>query len=488
MRILSISYTPNLIKNSPNQRGNLVNYSTGKDTFTSFKANPKPALAAIQKGAQEVLSNPDLMRKEFPAFLAAAFAAMAGLAKGVLPSEKDAGKAAEDFAIIVANEHQYDTEEEIQEEALEIEGLRSAEIKEDSANKQPAKGIELPRRHGTLSAQEAHLRETALKIDNISKESEQKIRDIWNVIISRGYSSDEERKSADKSELALRKQQSNMIAVNMATKLEDNLSNSERLEEIIDNYHEEIQAVYDNTNIDKTSSSVTEADKSAEEITEENTESEITFTNEKKSTLEYVHPGTLSDSFTTNLNNFWNSFKYKVSHEAFPDQKINWKESYPIRFTVNQYDILEEIRSKRGRDRYRNIKTSMASEIADVINNEPRFKKYFKLHSAMRLIDRFVDFNNEIDTQTQVTNIINKLESLIESEFKKKCKAEIYEDGNGDISASLIIDLSKADDKYKKIFGTTTLNIGICKIKEKNYFQDDSSMINTIVVKGACRG
>ena len=231
MKVLGIIHSPNYADSTVKKHYQVTKFfgdtfeKTEKSDNTAFKANPKPIINSLQEGAQKVLNNPELIQKSFPAFLAAAFAAMIDLANGKETNTDD------NAAQIAAKEF------------IKSEIEKTSEITEQTKDEISAKRyIELPRRHGTLSIQENYLRETAAKISDISEESERNLQEIWQRLISKGYESDEQRKAASKEELILRKKQSNTLSENIANELSQNIGDTQKIEDIISNYYDKVFA------------------------------------------------------------------------------------------------------------------------------------------------------------------------------------------------------------------------------------------------------
>ena len=363
-----------------------------------------------------------------------------------------------------------------EEKPVQKEDLKSAQqeepvVKEEIVITPKDGGIILPRRQGTLSPTENKLRDTAAAITGLSEEATKQLHEIWQLIMTKNLTEDE-RKVATSKTLSGLKAHYNGIAAELNQALIEKLNDNKQLETIIENYHRKY--------IRKDFSIQTEAPKSTNDDYEEAKKQLVG----KLDT--YIVTETLpSECFATNLTNFWKIFKSNMK-EKYAGQKINWSFVNPITEGLTEGDVLNEL--SLGLDEYKHIPLSAAAEIADAINKEPGFK-YFTLHAALRLFDRFVKFRGkDVSIGDQIKNIYTVLNNAVNKALNDGINYTEHfsinrTTGKKFMLANVILDLSEADNATKKTLGNTNLIIGMgdMRTEERN---KHTAIITTFIRKG----
>jgi len=230
----------------------------------------------------------------------------------------------------------------------------------------------------------------------------------------------------------------------------------------------------------------------------------------------YYSPGTAPKGLLTNITNILLRFEKKVEDDYaagalyLKDTKITseprWMHRPSAGYNITVEDLKKEIRQTnathkyRGKynyHRYNNINSSNINEVVEAINSDERFLKLFTLHAAGRLIDRFVDLdNNEVSIKEQASNLIDKLEEVIRKAIRQGgIIVEPSEDskhgGNYRKYLAPILRIPTEffinDQESAKIFGTNELQIDLCEYQPvSNYYRtkNKQALICTIYSKG----
>ena len=145
-------------------------------------------------------------------------------------------------------------------------------------------------------------------------------------------------------------------------------------------------------------------------------------------------------------------------------------------------EILKEIRAQKKRNPecpYEHIIYENYDYIAEIINNDRRYSDLFDLHSALRLIDRFVNFRDETtDPEVQSRRILNELFRRIQNACKTGTRLEVHEN-KGRVGPRIIL---KADENNTDIFGTHDIIIGLSERQaRKQYRPVDNSCKEAII-------
>jgi len=155
----------------------------------------------------------------------------------------------------------------------------------------------------------------------------------------------------------------------------------------------------------------------------------------KKGIIPYKHVGTISD-FNSALNKLLLQFRKDISNVELQSKsnlplKLKLTQTLPVYY--NEENLINDIKNEiiqrnDSTSPYHHIDENQAEILAEVINSDPRFKEYFTLHSALRLIDRFVDLKNEEnDVETQTKIVLDNFFMAIEKAIKNGLEIEIYQ-------------------------------------------------------------
>ena len=209
----------------------------------------------------------------------------------------------------------------------------------------------------------------------------------------------------------------------------------------------------------------------------------------------------ISSDLPTHFNKIVSNFNKEYSKKYYDENKekiICAQKGLKMPKKVSVHDIKKEIEKlqKENSNNYVKITTVALGKsdtkrnanlseryktIAEIINNDKRFEKWFTLHAALRLIDRFVDFNSNVSMKEQCKEIVDTIEKTFIIMIKKGLLIvpHISEEQTNDNNEShnslyygpnINISLDNFDEseheireQFKKIFGTNTLTLGFGK-------------------------
>lgn len=204
--------------------------------------------------------------------------------------------------------------------------------------------------------------------------------------------------------------------------------------------------------------------------------------------------GTPSEYSATQLDEILRYFvktiynDYKDKEKQNPGlEKPKWLYNIPLPKSIRKLDITKEL--KEGR--YERIKDKHIQEIVEVINEDPRYSDLFDIHSALRLIDRYVKFNS-VDTgiDVQSKKILDKLFEMIEQGYKDGIYVDVYVDKkSGFTGPSITLKAENFDEEALELFGSADIVLGISeRQKGKVYRGVDNNkkeaIISTIYPEG----
>lgn len=204
--------------------------------------------------------------------------------------------------------------------------------------------------------------------------------------------------------------------------------------------------------------------------------------------LYFKIPGTLEPNVKNNLTRLLLRFEDYVSKGG--TVRTKWMHRNPVSEKVLADDIKHEIRFRQGGDcPYKNISVEDADELADLINNDSRFRDLFTLHSALRLIDRFVNFNSDVPLEDQCHYAITKIYNALQKAMSNGVDIEVFEDyKHNAFAARMVIEPDKiANPDAFDIAGSYPIKITICENQDdpSNYqFGRKLPIISTIFTKG----
>ena len=198
-------------------------------------------------------------------------------------------------------------------------------------------------------------------------------------------------------------------------------------------------------------------------------------------TYKFSIPGTADENVMKDMKRMLDSFEKAVSQKS----KRRFMYRQPLSVKVWEKDVLHEVEKPKS---YRHINKSNASEVADALNSDPRFHEMFTLHAALRLVDRFVDFNSDEPIDQQCHFILDKLSEVLRKSLKEGVEVEAYEEeSSSKVGARITINEGGYDDEAMSIFGTYPIRLGICESQpDPNYYNkyNKKPIISTIYTKG----
>jgi hypothetical protein len=160
-----------------------------------------------------------------------------------------------------------------------------------------------------------------------------------------------------------------------------------------------------------------------------------------------------------NLRHMYIKFRKTVDKNGIP---VNHKTRDPVSYNIKKEEVIENINNQKDGP-YKNISRGNAAKVAKAINSDQRFHNMFTTHAAMRLIDRYVDFNSDKSIESQCHNILDVIVSTLQKSFKEEVPVYLYEDKNHQIGMNLLIPETVYDKNAVKIFGTYPLRLGFCQ-------------------------
>ncbi len=358
------------------------------------------------------------------------------------------------------------------------------------SNQEETQNIVFPKKHGRLSKTQEELKTavTGLSSNGVNKDL---TTDVCKELLNKGSHNNID---------------NNDLAHNLAQELTANKDNPEKINEIISSYAEIIGIIPvkqeeksdERAKKDKATASGTnsatlqtgvkvvgkidlnsvehknrtqEIQNSSTDGIVENSSAEIVEHETLPKTYYYKVTGTLKPNIKTNLYDLFKCFKIKTRENrklANDTKKIKWKLEKPVTKRVLKQDVENELKN----DKYYNINKNNIDTVVDIINSDENYSKIFGLHSAMRFIDRFLDFDSDIALEEQASNAMEVLINTIRAALKKGVIMEEYVTPyypNNDfekepemlVGLRLQIPEDYYDKKALELFGTYPLRIGI---------------------------
>lgn len=205
------------------------------------------------------------------------------------------------------------------------------------------------------------------------------------------------------------------------------------------------------------------------EVKNENTKSSI-----------FTIPGTADKNVMLNLKRLLLQFEHQIEKE---DSNPRYQCGKALSLNIDDNAIMKELRDHD----YAHIDKNNITDIKDAINSDPRFHEMFTLHAAMRLIDRFADFNSTESLDIQCHNILDKLDQVLQKSFKEGLEVRRYKDDNGRIGLRLFVTEDIYDNETRAVFGSYPFRLGICENQpDSTYYnkRNKQPLICTIFTKG----
>lgn len=212
-------------------------------------------------------------------------------------------------------------------------------------------------------------------------------------------------------------------------------------------------------------------------------DSEMELMNDKTKASIFRIPGTVDKDVMINLRHLLVQFERQVEKE---NANLRYQNNRSLGWNVSEQDVLAEL-SVPNDSPYKNINNSNAFEIANAINSDLRFHEMFTMHAAMRLIDRFADFNSEVPIDEQCHKILDKLTDVLQKSFKEGIEVRRYKDPANRIGLRLSISEDVYDEDAKAIFGSYPFRLGMCENQpDLNFYNKrfKKPLICTIFTKG----
>ena len=177
---------------------------------------------------------------------------------------------------------------------------------------------------------------------------------------------------------------------------------------------------------------------------------------------------------------------YKEKEKTNPGQeKPMWLYNTSLPKSIRPYDVSKEIKKKsNSEEKYKNIKKEHIRELVDLINEEPRYNDLFDIHSALRLIDRFVNFKSyDTGFDVQSKRILDKLFDMIGKAYKEGLYIDVYKEKNsGLMGLSITLDAKNFDQEAIDIFGPNDITIGLSERQNgKSYKGVENSRKEAII-------
>ena len=122
--------------------------------------------------------------------------------------------------------------------------------------------------------------------------------------------------------------------------------------------------------------------------------------------------------------------------------------------------------------------------MVDLINEDPRYNDLFDIHSALRLIDRFVNLNSyDAGIEVQSKRILDKLFDMIEKAYKEGLYIDVYkEKKSGLMGLSITLEAKNFDQEAIDIFGSNDITIGLSERQNgKSYKGVENSRKEAII-------
>lgn len=364
---------------------------------------------------------------------------------------------------------------------LETRNTDTQEIKEDekntNAHENNLSAVVFPKKWGKLSKQEVELKQTVESI-KLSLVNALRLNEICQKVL----------KFKD------------LPADLSAEKLNNNLKSIANQEEL-EAYVEEVNEKYSSFAAESTVAKEDSNDelKVLEEIVLEDAKDkprrkrirvkeyqEPEITNKRiDGTFNYKIPGTVPYDCKINLTRILKEFEINIK-KSNASKKPLWKTSFPIGI-VSENDIIGEIRKRASeKSPYKNISVDFAFELSEIINSNDDLKKYFTLHSALRFIDRYVDFNSDIPLEDQIKKNLNLLKDAIQTGIKNGVEIEPYQDEKGYYAPRIIIKPDKKENPAAyELGGTYEILITLSEEKQSGRYnyKNKSPLICTIFSK-----
>lgn len=214
------------------------------------------------------------------------------------------------------------------------------------------------------------------------------------------------------------------------------------------------------------------------------TTSALEITDKKTKTSIFKIPAGLIDKdVMVNLTRLL--YKYEDMMEQ-DDPSVKYQTHQSLGIKISEAAIINELKHQVDGP-FMHINKSNVSEVEKAINSDPRFNEMFTLHAAMRLIDRFADFDSDTPLEDQCSYILDKLTDVLQKSFKEGLEVRRYKDKHSKVGLRLFISEDIYSAEEKKIFGSYPFKLGICENQpDTNYYNKHNKkpLICTIFTTG----
>ena len=223
------------------------------------------------------------------------------------------------------------------------------------------------------------------------------------------------------------------------------------------------------------------------DLTKEKDNTEFSVEDSQNNIYKFKIPGTISNDYLKNLTMLLLQFEEKYNQTCGSSK---WMHRHPVTENVREIDISNEIKKRRlGTSPYKNITPEQAVDLKELINSDSRYSEMFTLHSALRFIDRFVDFDSNVPIQEQSRKNLDYLFEALNTAFHNGVQIEPYQDCKHEAyGARIIVDSdSKRNPAAYKLAGSFPLMLTICENQPiRGYYnkRNKTPLISTIFADG----
>lgn len=185
----------------------------------------------------------------------------------------------------------------------------------------------------------------------------------------------------------------------------------------------------------------------------------------KSDVYSYYDYSAFDHDIYTIFQNMQRKFESAVYKNKRDTQRVNWIATRGTVYGVTENAVENGIRSLFGESACEHLTTDDTAEVAYAINADRRFGKYFRLHGAIRLIDRFANFDDpDTPLEEQCHEMLDCFENIVKRAFHNRINIKLYVDENGDFGERIAISPSSYYEEDKKYFKDKPLILGLGKI------------------------
>lgn len=531
MNISNLNFLPQKIDtNNINQTNQQKYFVTSKIEADSFEKTGNKQVSfkgAPQNIYKKILENPDLSQK-FMKLIAMGAAALLALASG-----NDSNKETEE--IINPNATDENLSNLIKEvlnqesEAVESNETPAQEDIEDSEANNDLVNVEFPKRRGKLSFAQQALKETVNEL-KVSQSTSEKLTAICQSLLDKNktdygidaktLAEDLASKNGNIEELeayineCFEKYENKATTQELnppveETPSEDNSTDSQEAEEVSTSGEttdikakttggrvvghvdlEKLEALKKKVQSTEKPSSQKSAEKPARErfriwdAYSEYKKATTSIIDREKGVFSFRIDKVMDRNVKTNLTILLLNFE-ELSSKVLKRSK--WIHHTGLQDRVLKEDIIQELKSY-DKSPYKQVMNYDPEEVAELINEVDEFKKLFRLHSALRFIDRFFDLDNGLPTPEECKEKIHILYKAINTAIKNGLEIQSYKNFNkisqeDEYAARLVIEPDEVKNPYAYMLSPDTpILLTVCEKQSRyNYYKDNKTpIINTL--------